>query len=366
MRIAMAGACPFPVPQGSQVHLADTARVMQACGHAVTLVVYGYGIGAAPPDLAIARAWSPREGGRTRAGPSFAKPLHDAALVLKLRSLRDIDIVHAHNYEGLLCALASGRRPVVYQAHNAMADELPHYFKGASWARAAGAWLDRALPRRADAVIVPHAALGAYLEDCGCDSSRVFVVPPALDAALFEPAQPGDASPPVLYTGNLDAYQNLPLLVEAMKRVRESEPAARLVIATADARALEGAEMIPVHDFDALRGVLSHEAVIACPRVSWSGYPIKLLNAMAAAQAIVACEGAAPGLTHGHDALLVPDGDTDAFADALLQLLRETDLRRRLGRNARETLEQRHAPEVIGEAIESVYEAALGGARGEA
>ena len=32
MRIAMVGACPFPVPQGSQTLLAQTARGVQALG----------------------------------------------------------------------------------------------------------------------------------------------------------------------------------------------------------------------------------------------------------------------------------------------------------------------------------------------
>jgi len=365
LRIAMVGACPFPVPQGSQAHLADTARVVQSLGHEVTLAVYGYGIGVDPPDLTVKRAWAPFRRGKTRAGPSLGKPLHDLALTVHLRSLRDVDLIHAHNYEGLLCALASGRRPIVYQAHNAMADELPYYFggcfrgcfRGAAWAGRFGAWLDRALPRRADAVIVPHERLGAYLQECGCEASKVSVIPPALDAALFEPAQPGESMPPVLYTGNLDAYQNLPLLVEAMKRVRTEEPRARLVIATADACALEGAEVIPVHDLAGLRALLAEEAVVACPRVSWSGYPIKLLNAMAAAQAIVACASAAPGLTHETDALIVPGDDPDAFADALLRLLRDAELRRRLGHAARVGVETRHAPAVIGESLERVYAA---------
>ena len=355
LRIAMVGACPFPVPQGSQAHLADTARAVKDLGHAVTLVVYGYGLGADPPDLAITRAWSRSRRGRTRAGPSFWKPVHDLALTATLRSLRDIDLIHAHNYEGLMCALTSRRRPIVYQAHNAMADELPHYFGGAGWARRAGAWLDRALPRRADAVIAPHSRLRDHLIACGCDADKVFVIPPALDATQFEMAVHSAEMPPVLYTGNLDAYQNLPLLHDAMTRVRYEEPKARLLFATADIDAIEGAEVVPVHDFGGLRQVLAHEAVVACPRVSWSGYPIKLLNAMAAGQALVACEGAAPGLTDGEDALLVPDDDAEAFAAALLRLLRDAGLRRRLGAAARARVEGQHAPAVIGEAIGRVY-----------
>ena len=55
-RIAMVGACPFPVPQGSQTLLAETARGLQALGHDVHLLVYGHGLGPDPDDLTIHRA----------------------------------------------------------------------------------------------------------------------------------------------------------------------------------------------------------------------------------------------------------------------------------------------------------------------
>lgn len=359
LRVAMAGACPFPVPQGSQAHLADTARAVQALGHAVTLAVYGYGLGDVPVDLTVARAWSPSRRGRTRAGPGLLKPVHDLALTRLLRTMPPVDLMHAHNYEALLCAVAAGRRPIVYQAHNALADELPYYFGGAAWARRLGAWLDRTFPRRAEAIIVPHARLGAYLEACGCESARIAVIPPALDAALFAPAAHTDATPPVLYTGNLDAYQNLPLLRDAMARVRNTLPETRWIMATADRGGFPEAETLPVHDAAGLRAVLARPAILAFPRVSWSGYPIKLLNAMAAAQPIVACASAAPGLTHDETALLVPDDDPEAFAEALLRLLRDPDLRRKLGQAARERLVERHAPGSIARAIEGVYRAVL-------
>ncbi len=42
--------------------------------------------------------------------------------------------MHAHNYEAALIGLAAGRLagvPVIYHSHNALAEELPTYFRGA-------------------------------------------------------------------------------------------------------------------------------------------------------------------------------------------------------------------------------------------
>jgi len=357
-RIAMVGACPYFVPQGSQVYLRDTALGLRGRGHEVHLVVYGYGAVDDGSGLPVHRGAMIPGSRKTAAGPSLSKPLLDLALAATLRRVvreQRINIVHAHNYEALIAALAVAKRPIVYHAHNAMADELPYFLPRRRSAAAVGAWLDRTFPRRADYIIAPHQTLAAYLAECGCDASGISVIPPPADTRFFEPCAVSDEVPPVLYAGNLDAYQNLGLLQRAMGRVRSALPEARLLVATAQDGPLAGAEIIPIPDFDALRRVLAMDAVFACPRVSWCGYPIKLLNAMAAGMAIVACAGAAHPLRHQHDALIVPDNDEAAFAEALLSLLEGPELRRQLGQNARETIATAHQPDPIAARIENVY-----------
>ncbi len=376
LRIAMVGACPFPVPQGSQVLLEGTARALMERGHEVHLVVYSYGIGDAPCGMAIHRCTHIPGLRRTAAGPAFMKPVADAALAAALRRLvreQHIELVHAHNYEGLLASLAAlrgcGRMhiPLLYHAHNAMADELPYFLPRIPGAAGVGAWLDRHLPPHADGVIAPHRVLVDYLIACGCRPGKVSVAPPACDAALFDAVFSGPPAnaPVVLYMGNLDAYQNLPLLGRAMRQVRRVMPEAVLCIATASRIAsaalgpLEPCEVCATPDLDALRKVLQRSAVVACPRVSWSGYPMKLLNAMAAGKAIVACHGGAHPLENGRNGLVVEDGDEAAFAEALVLLLRDEGLRQTLGRQARLDVEWRHQPQDYAQTLEEAYQKVL-------
>jgi len=358
-RVAMVGACPYPVPQGSQVLLGDTARVVRDRGHEVHLVVYGHGVGSGDAqDMAgIELHRCARVPGltRTAAGPSLLKPMADAALVHTLRGVvraHGIEVIHAHNYEALLAALAARGAPVVYHAHNAMGDELPHFLPMGG---PLGRLLDRVLPRRATGVIAPHGRLADYLISCGCASERVSVAPPACDATQFECGEVAEDVPPVLYAGNLDAYQNLDLLVRVMARVREQVPTARLRVATAAKGTIAGSERVETPDFESLRRVLAEDAVVVCPRVSWSGYPIKLLNAMAAGKAVVACRGSAHPITHLHDGIVVDDDDEEAFAGAVARLLMDADSRRALGANARDTVLRRHRPGDYAAAIERVY-----------
>ena len=353
----MVGACPYPVPQGSQVFLRDTALTLHYRDHDVHLVVYGYGLGREKSGLKVHRCLRLPGDRKTSAGPSLVKPFLDLALVFTLRRIvreYNIDVVCAHNYEALLVALAAGKRPIIYYAHNAMSDKLPHYFRYRNLAERFGRWLDRRYPRRADRVIVPHQRLAGHLIVRGCDHRKVAIIPPPVVAGLFQPGDVSEALPPVLYAGNLDAYQNLELLFAAMARVREAQPEARLLIATAERADFPGAELVLTPGFDALHRVLSQDSVFAAPRVSWSGYPIKLLNAMAAGKAAVACTSAAYPITHEHDGLIVPDNDEEAFAEALLRLMTNPALRAELGKNARETIMTRHQPDSVAEQIEEL------------
>lgn len=355
LRIAMVGACPYPAPQGSQVFMRNTAQCLQEMGHEVHLVVYGYGLGVESGGLRVHRAARVPFATKTAPGPSFAKPFQDITLAAELRRVirnHHIQVVCAHNYEALLAALAVRKRPILYFAHNAMADELPHFFEGLSVAESIGRLLDRFLPRRADKVIAPHNRLAGHLVVRGCLQERVVVVPPPVDARLFTPA-PIDANalPPIIYTGNLDAYQNLNLLFEAVKVVRRRKPELKLLIGTAEKAEFPGAEVTTILGFDALHRFLSRDAVFAAPRVSWSGYPIKMLNAMAAGKAVVACESAAYPLTHEKTGLVVGDGDVEAYAAALLRLIEDPGLRAELGTQARQVILEQHQPERVGQQL---------------
>jgi len=430
LKIVMTGACPYPVPQGSQVFMGETACCLAGLGHNVRLVVYSYGSPfynktaaeelnasgqaqplepvrqeplclpspepqrpagpprpeegrlAPPPELQVRAeptpprpnenwllraAQPPFAGTPVKAGPHWGKPLHDAALLLALRrAARDADVVCAHNYEALVAALLCGRRPVVYFAHNAMADELPYYCASPGMARRAarlGRWFDDTFPRRADHIIVPHRRLAGYLVLRGCDPARISIIPPPIDPAPFG-AGPSDATaavPPVLYTGNLDAYQNLPLLSAMIRRVRETKPEARLVVASSYPSDLPDAEYLAAPDFEAVRIALLEDVIVAVPRTSWSGYPIKMLNAMVAGRPVVCCASAAWPVTDGVNGLVVPDNDAEAFAAAALRLMDSPRLRRDLGRAARETVLRENAPGVVARQIETAVQKAMDG-----
>ena len=310
------------------------------------LVVYGYGVGQDQHDLHVHRCRRIPGDARIASGPSLVKPFLDLALLMTLRRVvreEKIDVVCAHNYEALLVALAAGKRPILYHAHNAMSDELPYYFQRKKLAERFGRWLDRTFPHRADCIVTPHRRLAGHLIVRGCDHTKVRIVPPPVDTNLFEPSVAGRETPPVLYAGNLDGYQNIDLLFAAMRTCAAAcgSPAggrdgrqSRFAGRGGDGHAR--IRFIAARAGPGLR--LRRAARILV------GYPIKLMNAMAAGKAIVACESAAYPLTHRYNGLIVPDNDARAFGNALLELMQNQKLRAELGKRARETVIKEYEP----------------------
>ncbi len=373
-RVAMVTASPFPTAGGSQVLTRQLAETLGKRGHTVHLVTYHLA-GAGPPvKLPIHRI--PPVPGYTKlgAGPAWGKPFLDLLLAGRLfqvvRRAR-IQIIHAHNVEALACGLlvrAWTGTPVVYHGHNVFEQELPTYFRGRLLHRLAcwmGRMADATLPRRANAIIVLTGFAAEALLDRGVPPERLHLIPPGIHCPqAIPPHEPGAS---VVYAGNLDPYQDVGLLLRAWSRVHAARPDATLTVVSASAPArwaqllndvgpVAGARFVLGRDFDRVWAAIGEADVVVCPRTSRDGFPIKLLNYMAAGRPIVVSAGSAHGLTHGETAFVVPDGDEQAFAAGILALLDDPPLARRLGDAARKLAHARHDWGVIAQQVETLYE----------
>jgi 1,2-diacylglycerol 3-alpha-glucosyltransferase len=375
-RIVMVAASPFPYPQGSQVLIGQLAAALQRRGHQVRLVTYHFGIGQPPDGVSVHRI-RPVTGGRpVQARPSWQKPLLDLMLAGELlRTVRRSgpDVMHTHNFEGLAAALVVRRLtgvPVVHHVHNAMGPELPTYFRsrfGRSIGGLVGRWVDAHLIHRADQCIVLTDEAASYFRRRGVE--RLAVIPPGIDTdegdADAARQRVGDG-PLVLYSGNLDRYQDLDLLLRAFRVVADARPDVRLVFSTNvasdeyEARAATmgiGEKLIVVRsrEFEVARDLLAAADVAVCPRLVCLGFPIKLLNYMAAGKAIVASAGSACGLRHLQNGWVVTDGDVAGMAGAILKLLDDPAMARRLGAAARASAQQSYTWERAAVATEATY-----------
>ena len=379
-KIAMVAASPFPYPQGSQVLISQLATALQQRGHQVRLWTYAFGSGQPPEGIELNRIPDLPGLSQTSARPSWKKPFLDVQLTREFskgtRQWRP-DLIHTHNFEGLLVALTMRRLrgiPVVYHIHNAMGLELHTYFDSAvgRWAGGiVGRWVDAHLVHRADHCIVLTEEAATYFRRQGVE--RLHVVPPGID---YRPGQAGRAraklgdGPLVLYSGNLDRYQDLDLLLQAFELVARDRPEAKLVLSTHSASASwqtrvpgtgSGSRVVvaEAETFGEVSDLMAASDVAVCPRTNCLGFPIKLLNYMAAGRAIVASEGSAMGVRHMENGLVVEDGNVPDLATAIVRLLDDPALARRLGAEARRMVQVDYSWDRACGAIEEVYARAV-------
>jgi L-malate glycosyltransferase len=105
----------------------------------------------------------------------------------------------------------------------------------------------------------------------------------------------------------------------------------------------------------------SFDVFVSAARIEPFG--LAILEAMACGTAIVATEteGAREIVQHGETGLLVPRGDVDALAESVLELLQDKDRRERLGKLAREVVEERFSLERMVDATEGIYRESFSG-----
>lgn len=396
LRVTLVAACPFPSStHGTSARAFSQARALRRLGLRVQVVTYHLGERSTPAELDVVRIPRVPTYRKLSAGPSPQKlglldPLLFAQTLRAARAQR-AHLLHGHHAEGGLVALAVGwllGRPVVFDAHTSLRAELPTYrlaLPGALLSRV-GARLDRFLVRHADRVIAVTASLRTELLDSAPGLRRadhVSVVPTGfepqelpIDATDCDPGR-DTTRPTVAYAGSLAPFQRPDLLREAFERVLTEIPGAELHILSSDPPGdLEpvwpGAANHPSvrlerpSDLKAVFEALARAHVAVSPRTAPGGLPQKILNYVRVGLPVVASQGSGELLRHGETGLVVPDGDPRAFGDAVVALLRDADLRRRLGGAARKEAREHFGWAGVAAAIVSVYRAALGADGGSA
>lgn len=195
----------------------------------------------------------------------------------------------------------------------------------------------------ADAVIVPSAFLAEAAAQAGARADRIRVLPSGVDLAAFTPSPLPSGPPQVVFVGRFVEKKGLDVLAAAWPRVRAALPDVRLL--------LLGEGPVPAHELlpdaelwapdparreDQVREALSRAHVVVTPsRTASDGDSDSLLLVNVEAQAcgrpvVSTRHGGIPDGVGPDSALLVPEADAGALADALVRVLTDRDLAERM------------------------------------
>lgn len=210
----------------------------------------------------------------------------------------------------------------------------------------------------------------------GMPESRIRLIPNWVDTDQFRPGQKGrDVEarygfhrPYLLYVGRLHTIKNLEMCLRAFARLRNRLDALSLVlVGDGDQKAslMALASRLEIADRVFFTGSLPHkdlpplydaaEAFVITSQME--GQPKAVLEAMASGKPIIASE--VPGLRelvrNGGNGMLVRYDDIDSLVEAIAVILRDADLRRRLGVASRRMAVEGFSKEVVFAQEKAVY-----------
>lgn len=350
LRIALVTEYYYPHLGGICEHVHFFAHEARKLGHHVDIITSN--LPGAKPENGVIRI------GRSQ--PIYANG-SQARITVGLSLRKDMrrvlkegryDIVHVHSPLSPvlpILAIEEADCPTIGTFHT--------YFDKSLGYQLGRKYFQRRLDMLEVAIAVSHSttiALERYFE------ADWTIIPNGIDVNLFNPHAPMPRGmrrdvPAVLFLGRFDPRNGLTTLIDSFKRVRGKGRESQLVVV--------GDGPLRKHYFRAagndpditfVGSVLkerpsyyAHAAMYACPTTKAS-FGITLLESMACETPVVCSDilGFRDVVKDGREALMVPCGDRDALADAMVTLLDDETLRTRLGKTGRREAEQYAWPRV--------------------
>jgi glycosyltransferase involved in cell wall biosynthesis len=364
MRILLIAPQPFFAQRGTPINVRQMVQTLSEAGHEVHLATYPMGEAVEMPRLVIHRAL-PIPGVRSvPIGFSWRKVALDASLALRVWALmagRRFDVVHAVE-ESVFFALPIARLrgiPVIYDLDSWMSDQLAYggSVKNPTILRILR-WMERAALHRSRLAITVSASLSeavhemepdvpvAQIEDCPIDEA-LRAPDPARMTHLRESFGLGQRRA-VVYTGNLERYQGIELLLVAFARVASVHEDVVLVLVGGTPLQIDEVRMRAAALGIGERVVLSGQrpadempewmamgSVLVSPRLHGGNTPLKLFSYMWSAVPIVATRLATHTQVLDSSSAMLCEPTAESMASGILAVLDDPARFASLGQAAR-------------------------------
>lgn len=341
MKIALVSPYDWAYPGGVNNHIRSLSAQFTRMGHRTVLIAPSSKPAAqlnTPNLVAIGKPLPvPLNGSLARVTLSF----HRGPKVKALLEEEEFDVVHIH--EPLVPALPI---TVLRYSQSLNVGTFHAYARRSRGYRTWRPIFKRFIRRLHGKIAVSRPAadlIGKYFP------GYYNIIPNGIDFAHFSaPVSPVarfmDGKVNILFVGRMEKRKGLRHLLAAYSRIKWEYPQTRLIVvgpgrldaASASIlgeRHLEDVELVgPVDQADLPRYYRTAD-IFCSPAVGAESFGLVLLEAMAAGRPVVA--SAIPGyagvITDGDQGLLVPPGDDEALAAALVRLINSPQLRRAMG-----------------------------------
>lgn len=390
MNILMIAPQPFFEPRGTPISVYQRLHGLSKLGYDVDLLTIHVGTDVEIPNVAIHRTPSIPYIKKVPIGPSAAKLFLDVLLFFKAFVMlfqKRYDAIHSHE-EAAFYAMLLGflfRVPHVYDMHSSLPQQLRNFDFGRSKYNRRPyikvfEILERAVLKSCAVVLTVGVDLEEYVRSTVPDVNEIRIENTAIHNLLQPDAHAvgrlrerlgfGDR-PLVVYTGNLERYQGLDLLFESARLLIEDYPDLTLLIVGGSSEMVDKwqrrmAEMnlgnnvtfvgtVPVTE--ALE-YLELATVLVSPRTEGLSVPLKLYSYLYSGKPILATDIYAHTQSLTEKTAVIVEPTPSAYAAGLRCLLEDEALRRELGENAREYVDEAFSMEAYLVKLEQAFLAA--------
>ncbi len=315
-----------------------------------------------------------------RYGTNFRMFYRHISFNLLFKPLKyDVDIVHAHSNESILAALLYTKRkkiPLILTYHG---DVFGYY--GGFILKTSVYFYNRLVNKLlsyANIIISPSEYFIEESRFLRKYKDKIIAIPNGINIKEFDvPYLKEECREKlglidkniILFVGNIHPYKGTDVLIKAMPKIVKHVPDTELVFVGKGVmkNALEMlSKRLGVENYvkfagfveDGLKPFYYNAADVFClpSTMSTESFGIVNLEAMACGVPIVASKvGGIPDVVKdGENGLLVPPKDSEALADAIIYLLKNEDVREKMGKNGRKKVED-YPWERIAEETEKVY-----------
>jgi glycosyltransferase involved in cell wall biosynthesis len=305
----------------------------------------------------------PRPLGKLREWRGIRTLVNQGLYVPSLRRLANVDV--AHIFSASYASFLLAPLPAMTVARALNKHVVLHYHSGeagdhlANWGALVHPWL-----QLAHHIVVPSEYLRNVFAKFGHEAR---VIPNVVDLSRFVYRERRPLMPRLLSTRNLEAIYRVDVIVRAYARIKPVVPDATLTIAgygseetrlrqLVDALKLADVRFVGKVDPVAMPRLYDHNDIYLNASVV-DNQPVSIIEAFAAGMPVISTPtGDIPAMVrHEQTGLLVPPGDPDAMADALIAMLKQPERALGFARRAHETV-GRYTWPAVREAWAEVYQ----------
>lgn len=388
MKILMLAPQPFFQPRGTPLSVFQRLRALSTLGHETDLVTYHLGRDVRLPGLRIHRIPAVPLVGEVSIGPSWRKLLLDALVVLtafRLILTRKYDYIHSHEeaaFAAMLLSFLFGV-PHVYDMHSSLPRQLKSFNCG-NWFPVIQLFklLEKLAIRTCRVVITIDGNLERYVLDIHPEAHVTTIENLPLDPVqwgvnhedvprLRRRLQLQEARP-VVYTGTLEQYQGVELVMESARIVASKEPKARFLMVGGTASQVaywrKAAQRMNLESCVQFIGTVPPEEALAylqladvlvSPRTNGTSVPLKIYTYLCAGKATIATRVASHLEVLDSEIAYLVEPTGKALAEGILALLGDSSLCKGLGERARAFAERRYPYAGYVDKVRRVYDSQI-------